>query len=87
MGRHEAPDDAEPSPVVAAALAHRPDRGAAHSADEPRRGPLGWPGPERPAPRLRHGAGGVGRRVGDLVGGLVRGLVGGLVPAHHFSPA
>jgi hypothetical protein len=47
MGRHEAPDDAEPNPVVAAALTHRPDRGAAHSADEPRRGPLGWPGPER----------------------------------------
>ncbi len=46
-GRHEAADDAAQDPVVAAALARRPEGGPAHAADEPRRGPVSWQGPER----------------------------------------
>ena len=47
MGRHEAADDTASDPVVAAALAGRAEGGGAHAEEQPRRGPLGWPGPER----------------------------------------
>jgi hypothetical protein len=52
MGRHEASDDASWDPVVSAAkvvsgtLTERPRNGGAHSVERPRRGSLGWPGPE-----------------------------------------
>ncbi|WP_156036481.1 hypothetical protein [Blastococcus sp. URHD0036] len=49
MGRHAAPVGAEVDPVVAAALAQRPDGGGPrHSgeAGERREGPVGWPGRE-----------------------------------------
>ena len=50
MGRHEAAGD-DPDPVVAAALTGRAESrngsgGGAHAADQPRRGPVGWQGPE-----------------------------------------
>ena len=47
MGRHEAPDEGAPDPVVAAAITQRPEGGGAHAAEEPESEPLGWMGPER----------------------------------------
>ena len=46
MGRHEAADDGDSDPVVTAALAGRAEGGGAHSAEHPRRGPVGWQGPQ-----------------------------------------
>jgi len=54
MGRHEAAEDGLPDPLVTVARMLRPEGGGQHSVETPRRGPLGWPGPE-PDPQSKLG--------------------------------